>query len=72
MSQIQLDTNRFNIMNTKGRLQATIFKSADPVRLIWLCYSDDAVRCIVSDYMKMVAKNHPLIRTIKYSLMFNG
>ena len=37
-----------DMSETKGRLRATIFESAETVHFIELCYSGDAIRCIVS------------------------
>ena len=45
----------------KGPLWATIFKSADTVHLILLCFLGDAIRCAMSADLKMVARNRPLI-----------
>ena len=44
----------------KGRLRAIIFKSAETVHLILMCYLGDAIRCAVSADLKMVARNRPL------------
>ena len=44
----------------KGRLRGTIYKSAETVHLIMLCYQGDAIRCALSADLKMVARNHLL------------
>ena len=44
----------------KGWLWAAIFKSAETIHLILLCYLGDAIRCAVSADLKMVARNPPL------------
>ena len=41
----------------KGQLRAAIFKLAETVDLILLCYFGDAIRCAVSTDYKMVARN---------------
>ena len=43
-------------------MRETIFKSAETVHLILLCYLGDAIRCAVSVDLKMVARNYPLGR----------
>ena len=45
----------------KGRLRVTIVKSTQTVHLILLCYSDEAIRCVVSADLKGVARNRPLL-----------
>ena len=47
-------------LSFKGRLRGTIFKSAETVHLIMLCYQGDAIRCALSADLKMVARNHLL------------
>ena len=37
-----------------------MFKSAETVHLILLCYLADAIRCAASADFKMGARNHPL------------
>ena len=58
------DLARWTFMNiqSKGRLRATIFKSAEAVHLILLCYLGDAIRWAVTADFKMVARSRPLIR----------
>ena len=52
------------VAETKGRFRATIFKSAETVPLIFLRYLGDAIRCIVSADLKIVACSRPLAETI--------
>ena len=54
----------------KGRLRATIFKSAEAVHLILLCHLGDAIRCAVSADLKIVTRNRPLF--IFMLLIFNA
>ena len=44
-------------VSIKGRLRATISKSAETVYLIVLSYLGDAIRCAVSADLKMFARN---------------
>ena len=50
----------YKFENIKGRLRATIFKSAERVHLILLRYLGDAIRCAVSADLKMAARNRSL------------
>ena len=62
----------------KGGLRLAIFKSAEKVHGILLCYLGDAVRCAVSADLKMVARNRPLVanevknRAMAYTGSFLG
>ena len=44
----------------KGRLRASIVKSPETAHLILLYYLGDAMRCVVSADLKMLARNRPL------------
>ena len=48
-------------VSIKGRLRATISKSAETVHLIVLRYLGDAIRCAASANLRMFARNRPLV-----------
>ena len=51
-------------MAIEGGVRVTIFKSAETVRLILLCYLGDAIKYTESADLKMVARNRPLVAMI--------
>ena len=53
--------SKLKLLRSKGPLRATIFKSAETVHLISLCYLGDAIRYAVSADSKIVASNRPFV-----------